>query len=119
MVFDAFFFSQAMVSGRCSSLLSEQSDPKLPRNKNVTKAHHRFDRFVLCHPTSKGLPILGVFLQMVNWFRDIRQRAVDVEDDNLLFHRCGSYALYSNFFFTPFSFAKSVHSCPRLISQFR
>ena len=55
--------------------------------KEITEAHHRMDPFILRHALEEGIPVLRLFSHMMDAFGNIRQCAVNIEDDNFVCHR--------------------------------
>jgi hypothetical protein len=45
------------------------------------------DRFILCHALKESRPVFWLFPHVMDAFGNIRQRAVDIEDDNFVCHR--------------------------------
>ena len=44
------------------------------------------DSLILCHSLKKRIPVLWLLLYVVDSFGDIRQRAIDIENNNFLSH---------------------------------
>jgi hypothetical protein len=55
--------------------------------EDVAQADHGMNSFILGHSLIERLPILGLFLYMMNTFGDICKGAVDVENDKLISHK--------------------------------